>query len=72
MQASHRTRLEQLEVLYSEQEYLVQTLNAAVARQEQEIIRLSRSVEQISAQLQSLRDGLGDEIDSADEKPPHY
>lgn len=72
MQASQQDRLEQLEVLYSEQDYLVQTLNATVAQQEKEILRLSRSVEHISAQLLSLKDSLGDEIDPLAEKPPHY
>ena len=72
MQASQQARLEQLEVLYSEQEYLVQTLNETVAQQEKEILRLSRSVERISAQLLSLKNSLGDEIDPLAEKPPHY
>ena len=72
MQASHQARLEQLEVLYSEQDYLVQTLNATVAQQEQEILRLGQSLERISAQLQSLKNSLGDEIDPLVDKPPHY
>jgi len=72
MSASQQARLEQLEVLYSEQDYLVQTLNATVAQQEKEILRLSRNIERISAQLQSLTNSLGDEIDPLVEKPPHY
>jgi len=72
MQASQRARLEQLEVLYSEQDYLVQSLNATVAQQEKEILRLASSIERISAQLLSLRNSLGDEIDPLAEKPPHY
>ena len=72
MQASHQARLEQLEVLYSEQDYLVQTLNATVAQQEREILRLGQHLERISAQLQSLKISLGDDIDPLVDKPPHY
>lgn len=72
MQASQQTRLEQLEILYSEQDYLVQTLNATVAQQEKEILRLTRSIEHILTQMQALRNSLGDGIDASVEKPPHY
>ena len=72
MQASQRARLEQLEVLYSEQDYLVQTLNTTVARQEKEILRLARNIEHILAQMQALKNSLGDGIDASVEKPPHY
>ena len=72
MDASHEARLEQLEVLYSEQEYTVQSLNATVAQQEQEILRLNLRLEQIGEQLRSLSKGLGDDISPEFEKPPHY
>ena len=72
MEASHQARLEQLEVLYSEQDYTVQSLNATVARQEREIIRLNRSLERLDEQLRSIRKGLGDDISTESEKPPHY
>lgn len=72
MEASHQTRLEELEVLYSEQDYTLQSLNATVARQEREIIRLHRSLERLDEQFQSLRNGLGDDISPEIEKPPHY
>ena len=72
MEASHQARLEQLEVLYSEQDYTVQSLNATVARQEREIIRLNRSLERLDEQLRSIRKGLGDDISPESEKPPHY
>ena len=72
MDASHQARLEQLEVLYSEQEYTVQSLNATVAQQEQEILRLNLRLEQIGEQLRSLSKGLGDDISPEFEKPPHY
>ena len=72
MDASHQARIEQLEVLYSEQDYTVQTLNATIAQQEREILRLSERVERLSEQLRSISKGLGDDIDQEFEKPPHY
>ena len=72
MRASQQSRLEQLEVLYSEQDYLVQTLNATVAQQEQEILRLAQNIAHLSAQLQSIKNSLGDDIDPLFDKPPHY
>lgn len=72
MEASHQARLEKLEVLYSEQEYTVQALNATVAQQEREIIRLGRNLERLGEQLQSIRKGLGDDISPEVDKPPHY
>ena len=72
MDASHQARLEQLEVLYSEQDYTVQTLNATVAQQEREILRLSQQLERLGEQLRSISKGLGDDISPEFEKPPHY
>ena len=72
MEASHQARLEQLEVLYSEQDYTVQSLNATVARQEREIIRLSRNLERLDEQLRSIRKDFGDDISADSDKPPHY
>ncbi len=72
MQASHRARLEKLEILYSEQDYVVQTLNATVAQQEREILRLTRHLERVWEHLQSMNKSLGDDIDPLAEKPPHY
>jgi len=72
VEASHQARLEQLEVLYSEQEHTVQSLNAMVSRQQRDIIRLARSLERLGEQLQSISKGLGDDISPEFEKPPHY
>lgn len=72
MEASHQARLEQLEVLYSEQDHTVQSLNETVARQEREIIRLGRRLERLGEQLLSIRNDLGDDISPEFEKPPHY
>ena len=66
-------RLDRLEVLFSEQDYIIQTLNDLVARQNQEISELSIGLKQIKDQLQTLRTDLsGDITDPGNEKPPHY
>jgi uncharacterized coiled-coil protein SlyX len=72
VKASHQARLEQLEVLYSEQDYTVQSLNATVARQEKEIFRLHRSLERLDEQLRAIRKSLGGDVSPEAEKPPHY
>ena len=64
-------RLDRLESLYAEQDHLIEGLNAALARQDQELIRLRDQLQSLSDQLQSLRAGPG-EIDPAHDKPPHY
>jgi len=69
---SLQSRLDQLEVLYSEQDYTVQTLNELVAQQDREIARLTVSLEQLQQQLQTLRNELSGDIDSGDQTPPHY
>ena len=72
MTESDRQRLEKLEVLYSEQEYTVQALNQVVSQQEREISRLTERLANFDEQLRSLRAGLGEDVDTGDQKPPHY
>ncbi len=59
-------------MLYSEQEYTIQSLSDTIARQDQEIARLARDLEQLREQLQTMKSGIGGERDPVDEKPPHY
>lgn len=72
MTDSDRQRLDKLEVLYAEQEHTVQALNTMVAQQEREISRLTERLANLDEQLRSLRTGLGEDLDTGDEKPPHY
>lgn len=72
MTDSLQSRLDQLEVLYSEQDYTIQALNDQVAQQDQEIARLTLSLEQLHQQLQNLRSELSGDVDSGDQPPPHY
>ena len=72
MSKTLQTRLERLEVLYSEQEHTIQTLNDLVAQQNQDVSRLHSQLEQIEVQLQSLKTESASEVDSGFEIPPHY
>jgi uncharacterized coiled-coil protein SlyX len=65
-------KLSRLEILYTEQDYTIQTLNNMVAQQDQEISRLNISIEQLKVQLQSLKTDASSDIDPGFEKPPHY
>ena len=66
------TRLQQLEMLYSEQEFTIQSLSDTVARQDREIARLRRDLELLENRIQSLQNEPDGGIDPASEKPPHY
>ena len=72
MSKSLQSRLDKLELLYSEQDHTVQALNDMVAQQSQEISRLHAQLDQIKVQLQSLKTESSSEIDSGFEIPPHY
>jgi uncharacterized coiled-coil protein SlyX len=69
---SLQARLDSLELLYSEQDHTIQTLNDMVAQQSQEISRLNLQIEQIKAQLQSLKTESATDFGSEFETPPHY
>ena len=76
MRKSLQARLDKLELLYSEQDHTIQTLNDMVAQQGQEISALQLRLEQIKLQLHSLRPEAASEVDSPAhgefEIPPHY
>ena len=72
MSKSKQSRLDSLELLYSEQDHMLQTLNDMVAQQGQDIARLNLQLEQIRAQLQSLKSESTTETNSGFEIPPHY
>ena len=67
-----QSRLERLEVLYSEQDHTIQSLNDVIAQQDREISRLNLDIEQLKLRLQTLTSDLSDDIDPAFEQPPHY
>jgi len=72
MTDSLQPRLDRLEVLYSEQDYIIQALNDTISQQDREITRLNLNVEQLRMQMQSLRSEFSPEINSGSEQPPHY
>jgi len=72
MNDSLQSRLERLEILYSEQDYTVQTLNNTITQQDREIASLTIAIERLRVQLQSLRSEVAGDIDPAFEQPPHY
>ena len=66
-------KLTEIEILYSEQEYTIHTLNETVIRQDREISRLSADLQWVKQQLISLKDQMpGSGANSIDEIPPHY
>ena len=72
MSETLESKLERLETLFSEQDHTIQTLNDMVAQQDQEISQLNISLELLKDQLQALRTELSSDIDTGNEKPPHY
>ncbi len=72
MDRSLQERIERLEMLYSEQEYTVQTLNDTVTRQDRELTSLSLGIERLRKQIDTLKQDLSSDISPEHEKPPHY
>jgi uncharacterized coiled-coil protein SlyX len=72
MTDSLQPRLDRLEVLYSEQDYIIQALNDTISQQDRELTRLNVNLEQLRMQMQSLRSELSPDINSGFEQPPHY
>ncbi len=72
MNDSIQTRLQRLESLHSEQDYTIQSLNDMVARQDQDILRLQRDLQDLRNQLQNLKSNIDSDISPEHEKPPHY
>jgi len=66
-------KLTEIETLYAEQEYTIHTLNDVVARQDQEINRLSIDLQWLKQQLVELKEQMPDASSGdAIEIPPHY
>ena len=67
-------RLENIEILFSEQEYTIQTLNEIVTRHANKIDLLEAQVTAYKEQITALQEAQNNETSSsvADERPPHY
>ncbi len=59
-------------MLYSEQDYTIQSLNNMIAQQDREISQLNLNIEQLRHRLQALTSELSGDIDIGFELPPHY
>jgi len=67
-------RLENIEILFSEQEYTIQTLNEIVTRHANKIDLLEEKINLYKEQIIALQDSQHSESESGaiDERPPHY
>ena len=74
MSESLESKLTRLEMLYTEQDYTIQTLNDVVAQQDQEISMLTLNIEKIKDQLHMLKSELSGNIESTlrDARHPLY
>ena len=72
MTDSSQSRLDRLEMLYSELDHTIQALNNTISQQDREITRLNLNLEQLRMQIKSLQSEHSADIDSAFEQPPHY
>jgi len=70
--ADHIQRLGKLEILFSEQEYTIETLNTVITRQDRDIDQLQQQVELLNLQLKELKKMVPQGDAPQDEKPPHY
>ncbi len=65
-------RIDKLEILFSEQEFTVEALNAVITRQSQQIDTLEDKIDLLKQQLKELKKQIPETAAIVDEKPPHY
>lgn len=70
--ADHNTRISNLEIMFSEQEYTIETLNTVITRQDREISVLLQQMELLKAQIREIKKMVPEGEPMVDEKPPHY
>ncbi len=64
-------RIDRLEMLLSEHDYTIETLNSVITRQTQDILELNQQLDLLRLQLKELKKQLP-QTTIIDEKPPHY
>ena len=72
MTDSSQSRLDRMEMLYSELDHTIQALNDTISQQDREITRLNLNLEQLRLQIKSLQSEHSGDIDPGFEPPPHY
>ncbi len=63
--------INKLEILYTEQEYTIDSLNETVSRQSAELSQIKLAMEILTQQIKQLKQQLPEQ-NPVDEKPPHY
>ena len=71
-QKDNNNRLEQLEILYAEQENTIEALNQVVTSQSLELEELRTQLRFFKQQLEELKDQLPTGGSAGHEIPPHY
>ncbi|MFT5506788.1 MAG: SlyX protein [Gammaproteobacteria bacterium] len=65
-------RLTKLEVINSEQDYFIQTLNDVISRQDRQIMKLESDLKTLKEQIQSVKNSEHSDAMAIEEIPPHY
>jgi SlyX protein len=65
------SRIDRLEILFTEQEFTVESLNTVITRQAQDIDQLTNKIDLLKQQIKDLKKQIP-ETTIVDEKPPHY
>ncbi len=69
---SLENKLDRLEMLFTEQDQTIQSLNDIIAKQDSEIRNLQSEVKRINDQLTEVKNDFSESSNPADERPPHY
>lgn len=67
-----RERMEELESRLAFQDDLIDSLNAVVARQDREVVSLTRRVHELEERLKDMDTASGGGSPEGHEVPPHY
>jgi SlyX protein len=68
----HSTRISQLEIMFSEQEYTIESLNLVITRQDRDIGLMQQQIELLKQQIKDLKKMVPESDSPLNEKPPHY
>ncbi len=71
MNSENLEQIAKLEMLFSEQEHTLQTLNDIITRQDRDITKLMLDFESLKLQYIDLKSQLPDQ-QTTSETPPHY
>ncbi|MFT6047428.1 MAG: putative coiled-coil protein SlyX [Arenicella sp.] len=71
MNSENLEQIAKLEILFSEQEHTLQTLNDIITRQDRDIAKLMLDFESLKLQYMDLKSQLPDQ-QTTSEIPPHY